>query len=427
MTKILLKASSDAASVNGTLALTRNGNVKATPSQGTRMDIVTTRDDRWRATLSGFKNIIGLLTMIALRVILASPTASAQETPILVARNVPQITGWCGHRAVYFNRGNDSQILDVFSKKRVRLQFDRSEYHVSQCSPNSRWVITVQLGTRAEQAADEEDRESCYTQEERKPTRIVLWDMQQGSRRDVGRGYVDFNWSPDGKIVLYRFIPMCGYESYPTNSIKFPAMGRNFVAVSTLAMISNSIVPSSGWPNQGRIGETGWYAPDAFVVQLPVNEGSPGTFHTPDGAILSIHLRDGKLSTVEQLNPSGFESSWQLALPQLSPTASDEILKAAHCTADPPANGWRSSMHCTGPDEIEGVGFRPSPAYCAALKVGDARQFCSPVPPKEEWRRFVRGSTVLVVKSAGLSGSEKRRPKGADLFRIDHDHRGYLK
>jgi hypothetical protein len=72
MTKILLKASSDAASVNGTLALTRNGNVKATPSQGTRMDIVTTRDDRWRATLSGFKNIIGLLTMIALRVILAS-------------------------------------------------------------------------------------------------------------------------------------------------------------------------------------------------------------------------------------------------------------------------------------------------------------------------------------------------------------------
>lgn len=427
MTKIFLKASSGAASVRGALALAGNSNVTAAPSQRTRTDIVATRDDRWRATLSGFGKIIGLLTMITLRVILAPSMASAQETPILVARNVPQIIGWCGHRAVHFNRGNDPQILDVFSKKRVRLQFNRSEYNVSQCSPNSRWVITLRGGTRAEQAAqDEYDRESCYAQEEWKPARIVLWDLQQGSRQDVGRGYVDFNWSPDGKIVLYRFIPMCGYESYPTNSIRFPAKGRDFLAVSTLTMISNSIVPGSGWPNQGRIGETGWYAPDAFVVQLPVDEGSPGTFQTPDGAILSIHLRDGKVSAVEQLNPSGFESSWQLALPQLPAVASDDILKAAHCKADPPSNGWRSSMRCTDPDEIESVGFRPSSAYCTALKVGDAKAFCSPVPPKEQWRRFVRGSTVLVVKPAP-AGTEEGLLEGYDLFRIDHDHGGYLK
>jgi hypothetical protein len=422
--KFLLKASLGAVSVPGALAWAGNSNVTAAPSQRTRTDIVVTRDDRWRATLSDFRSIIGLLTMITLRVILAPSMASAQETPILVARNVPQIIGWCGHRAVHFNRGNDPQILDVFSKKRVRLQFKRSEYNVSQCSPNSRWVITVRVGTRAEQAAENDDPEGCDPPEQRKPIRIVLWDKQQGSRQDVGIGDVDFNWSPDGRIVLYRFIPRCGYENDPANSIRFPAMGRDFLAVSTLAMISNSIVPRSGWPNQGRIGETGWYAPDAFVVQLPVDEGSPGTSKTPDGAILSIHLRDGKLSTAEQLNPSGFESSWQLALPQLSPATSDDILKAAHCKADPPSNGWRSSMRCTDPDEIESVGFRPSSAYCRALKVGDARQFCSPVPPKEQWLRFVRGSTVLVVRSAG---SEKRQPTGDDLFRIDHDHGGYLK
>jgi hypothetical protein len=369
-----------------------------------------------------FGIIASLVVVIAQPV--ASTIAGAQETPVLIAKNVPQINGWCGDRAVYFNRGEDPQILDVFSKKRVRLQFDRSEYSVSQCSPNSRWVITVRLGTPAEQAAaPESEPEDCFTPKGRKPTRISLWDLQQGTRQEVGRGDVAFNWSPDGKIVLYRFIPTCDYERDPTNSIRFPAMGRDFLAASTLDLISNSIVPRSGWPNQGRIGETSWYAADAFVVQLPVGEGSPGTLHTPDGAILAIHLRNGKFDTVEQLNPTGFESSWQLALPQLTPAASDEILKAAHCKADPPSNGWRSSMRCS--HEIESAGFRPSEAYCTALKVGDAKAFCSPVPAKQVWRRFVRGSTVLVVKPAGKE--EDGLLQDDALFRIDHDRGGYLK
>jgi hypothetical protein len=38
-------------------------------------------------------------------------------------------------------------------------------------------------------------------------------------------------------------------------------------------------------------------------------------------------------------------------------------------------------MFCSDLDEIQGAGFRPSPAYCAALKAGDAEEFCSPVPP----------------------------------------------
>jgi hypothetical protein len=37
---------------------------------------------------------------------------------------------------------------------------------------------------------------------------------------------------------------------------------------------------------------------------------------------------------------------------------------------------------------------------CESLKVGDAKAFCSPVPTVQEWMRFVRGSTVLVVKPA---------------------------
>lgn len=392
------------------------------------MDFVVPRDGRWRATLLGFKMIVGILAVITLHVIVEAPVASAQEAPILVARNVPQIDGWCGDRAVHFNRG--MQILDVFSKKRVRLQFEQSEYSISQCSPNSRWVIAARVGTLAEQMAKfEYYNESCDTAEQRKPTRIVLWDLQQDSRREVGRGDVDFNWSPDGKIVLYRFMPRCGYERDPTNWIRFPANGRDFRAVSTLDLISNGIVAGSGWPNQGRIGETSWYAPDAFVVQLPFAEGSPGTSRTPGGAILSVHLRDGKLSTVEQLNPSGFESSWQLALPQLPLAASNEILKAAHCEVAPPSNGWRSAMRCPGSDGIEddfvGVDFRPTSAYCTAVKLGDVKAFCSPVPPKQVWKRFARGSTVLVVKPAGKERDGVLR--GHALFRVDHDQGGYLK
>lgn len=184
------------------------------------MDFVVPRDGRWKATLPGFKSIVGLLAVITLHVIVASPMASAQETPILVAPDVPEIGGWCGDRAVYFNGG--TQILDVFSKKQVRLKFNRSKYSISRCSPNGRWAIVTRIGTRAE------------------PTEIALWDLLQGSPQEVGRGYVDFSWSPDGKIVLYRFVPMRGYEKDPANSIRFPATGRDFRAVSTLDLISNS-------------------------------------------------------------------------------------------------------------------------------------------------------------------------------------------
>jgi hypothetical protein len=190
--------------------------IKRTPAAGGRLTI-------WYA-LASF--------LLVMQVIAGSPMASAQEAPIFVARHVLDIGGWCGDRAVYFN--GSTQILDVFSKKQVRLQFNRSEYSIERCSPNGRWAIAKRLGTRAESQG------------------IVLWDLQQGSLQEVGRGYVDFSWSPDGKIVLYRFIPTQGYEKDPTNSIRFPAAVPDFQAVSTLDLISNSIVPSSGWPNQGR-------------------------------------------------------------------------------------------------------------------------------------------------------------------------------
>src|ERR1700685_1321298 len=136
--------------------------------------------------------------------LIASTIATAQETPVLIVKNAPPITRWCGDRAAYANSGDDPQILDVFSKRRLKLQFDRSTYNLLQCSPDSRWAVTVRVGTKAEQAADEYDREMCDAPGGKKSPRIFLWDTQQGSHHEVGRGYLDFNWSPDGKMLLYR-------------------------------------------------------------------------------------------------------------------------------------------------------------------------------------------------------------------------------
>jgi hypothetical protein len=43
------------------------------------------------------------LTAFVFSTLCLARAALAQETPILVASDVPQINGWCGDHAVYFN------------------------------------------------------------------------------------------------------------------------------------------------------------------------------------------------------------------------------------------------------------------------------------------------------------------------------------
>ncbi|HEY4857799.1 MAG TPA: hypothetical protein VIH98_14185, partial [Xanthobacteraceae bacterium] len=254
------------------------------------------------------------------------------------------------------------------------------------------------------------------------PPLLVLWDIQNRTHQVVGRGYADFRWSPDGTVLLYRFRPFCDRELDLKNAFKLPQSVRTFRALAVLPMIAKALGHGSGWPGGQRVGAMGWYAPDAFVLQLPVNEGWWLDDSTPAGALVAVHQPAGSAVRIEQLNPARFEPSWKLALPQVPGPTSDETLNTAGCFVTA-VRGRPTSMGCSRPDGISWTGFRPDLArYCQTLSAGDVREFCAPVSPKLFWQRIVRGSTVLIVKR-----TDPLHANGTELFRMDHDQGQYLK
>jgi hypothetical protein len=349
--------------------------------------------------------------------------AFAQETPVLIARGMPQISGWCGDHAVYFNadaQNGNLKLLDVISRRQQSLVI-RSAAMLG-CSPDGRWALTMDTqpgGLYGPEGGDP----SCDEWIAKEPPRLVLWDTQNRTHQTAGSGYADFRWSPDGTVLLYRFRPFCDRERDVKNAFKLPPSVQTFRAVAVLPMIAKALGRGSGWPGGQRAGAMGWYAPDAFVVQLPVNEGWWLDDSTPAGALVAVRHAAGGAVRIEQLNPARFEPSWKLAIPQVPGPASDEILKTADCfvTAVP---GHPTSMGCSPPlDDINWTGFRPDLArYCQTLSAGDVSEFCAPISSKVLWQRIVRGATVLIVKRTDLLHANK-----AELFRMDNDQGQNLK
>jgi hypothetical protein len=201
-----------------------------------------------------------------------------------------------------------------------------------------------------------------------------------------------------------------------------PRAVTEFQAISARAIIAKLLGPNSGWSGKGRIGIMIWYASNAFVTQLPDGEGNPLDDGTPGGAVVAVHDISGSDAKIEQLNPSGFKSTFKFAVPQLPPDASEEILKAASCSVLRPGE-TPSELSC---HESEGLKLSPSKIdlakYCQTLQAGDVREFCAPKPPIYSWSRKMLGSTVLLLKRIG-----NERKTVVDLFRMENDHEGYLK
>ncbi len=366
--------------------------------------------------------------LVAISGFCAIGVAVAQETPVLVAKALPDIENWCGDHAVTFrsrtkNR-EDVYWLDVLTGKKAKLQYGLSTL-LLECSPDSRWVLTENdVGTVP--SDDPNFREGgspdCNEHDDGHLTRVVLWDMARGTHQVVGTGYMDFRRSPGGKLLLYRFRPFCNLESQPRNAFKLPSAVTEFQAISDRAIIAKLLGPNSGWPGKGRIGIMSWYASNAFVTQLPDGEGWWMDDSTPGGAIVAVHDISGSDAKIEQLNPSKFKSTFKFAVPQLPPAASDEILKAASCSVLS-SDQEPGVLSCHGSEEIGLPPFKIDLAkYCQTLRAGDVRQFCAPKPPIYSWSRKVRGSTVLLLKRIG-----DERNAVVDLFRMENDHEGYLK
>jgi hypothetical protein len=230
--------------------------------------------------------------------------ALTQETPVLVAKDMPQIDGWCGDHFVYFNsRAGKLNLLDVINRSQQSLLI-RSAAMLG-CSPDGRWALTMDTpagGTYGPEGGDP----SCDSWIAAEPPLLVLWDVQSRTHEVVGRGYADFRWSPDGAVLLYRFRPFCDRELSLKNAFKLPQSVRTFRALAVLPMIAKALGHGSGWPGGQRVGAMGWYAPDAFVVQLPVNEGWWLDDSTPAGALVAVHQPAGSAVRIEQLNPARF-------------------------------------------------------------------------------------------------------------------------
>jgi hypothetical protein len=351
--------------------------------------------------------------------------AFAQETPVLIAKPAPaHIQGWCGDHALYFqNSAQEAVLLNVLTGEQLHLKYGLSGVVLS-CSPDGRWVLTEngEAGSKVGVSGEGGDP-TCSPPDQITLPHLVLWDTQSGRPSVVGRGYADFVWSPDGAMLLYRFRPICNLELDRRNTFKLPQGFREFQAISVYDLVKNGLGAGSGWSDQGRLGVVRWYAPDAFMVQLPVSEGSWLTDATYAGAIVAIHLHDGQPRQIEQLNPESFRSSWTLAIPQIPIEASDDVMKAAHC-AVLSVRGRPTSISCDRPDDLTQEGFRIDlDAYCRTLTAGDVKEFCSPSPANRYWFRFQRNAISLVRKPLGNAKSEP----SDDLFRIDHDQGGYLR
>jgi hypothetical protein len=344
---------------------------------------------------------------------LFSSAGFAQETPILVAKQVQVLHRWCGDYLVYGTEGTLT-FWDGLSGKQFSLH-NQPVGRILDCSPNARWMLTANGGWSPHEGGDP----TCDPPAKIALPKLVLWDVSSSTHTIVGQGFANFAWSPDGKALLYRFDPICDLERDRRNSFRVPVGITEFHTVSAQTLIERAFGRNGDPPNRGRIGDFVWYANDKFVTQLPAGEGDLLTFTPPAGAVVAVHYDQGRLTGIEQLNPAGFDSSWKLPIAQLTSEASEQILKAADCAINDYALGTRdSSLGCRSAYEVDRTrtAFHFDPTkYCNDLGTADAKEFCSPVPPTMHWQQITHGPVTLVLKP--ISFDQKPIP-GFDLYRI---------
>jgi hypothetical protein len=377
----------------------------------------------WLYSSLNIARILNVLVQMFVMLSVATSGVQARERVLFVA-SIPGMDGWCGDRAVVFDNYHDLIWLNVFDKRKINLQTGRSFARLIACSPDSRWAI-VQHGGMQHEGGDP----ACDPPDRIQVPRVMLWDTERKKTYAIGNGFFGFAWSADGKTLLYRPWPLCDLERDPRTRLRWPVEIREFRPIPLRALINQALEGVPGWIDNGRVGAVGWVDTEKFVVQIPEKEGNAITDFTPYGAILLMHLSDGRVTRAEQLHPEGFNfasgarfiTTLKLDIPQLTAKSSNDIVGAAGCeTTD-------TGMGCEREDSAGVENFRPHlERYCVNLTAESAR-FCQPTATKESWQRVRRGATVLLLKPAAkakpASGAMSSR---VELFRVENDEGGYL-
>ena len=344
----------------------------------------------------------------------AHPMAKS-EVPHLLADNIQGFGPECGDHAHQVLIDDRLVWIDLAKRTQTQLSNDPTAQMMA-CSPDGRWAIIAIAG-------DVWKTDDCPVPGKGELPIVLLRDMIEGKRRVIGEGFLEFGRNPRGDVLLYRIEPYCGFPNDTRPWLRLPDGLQEFKAVSVGSLARDILKGVKGWADNGPVGAFSWLDSDRFVVQLAEHEAT--FMDASRGAIVAISQSKGTATKVEQLNPSKFQASWELAVPQIRNVASDEIVRNANCDL----NDGGETIECNdkylqrGKSEVQR--FRPV-RFCRDAHGGDAGLFCDesgPNPPI--WARVRRGAFVYVVKTVNedRGGVLTNRQ---ELYVVDNDAGGYL-
>jgi hypothetical protein len=241
---------------------------------------------------------------------------------------------------------------------------------LNACSPDGRWVVTEDgADWRYDHGADADE---CDAPKPLELPKVTLWDTLNDSRYAVGQGILNVNWSPDGKLLLYHFVPECGLDRDPRNSFHFPTEVAEFAALAVSDLVPQGTNSSAGLAEHVAVAAASWVSNDRFIVQFSDGKAlDPFGF----GAVVVVRLDQHLATDVRQLNPREYESSWILALPQIKSQESSDLLSAANCKV----GGYRDShLICSGNRADERTVHLDVARYCGKAATTEMIEFCRP-------------------------------------------------
>lgn len=290
---------------------------------------------------------------------------------------------------------------------------DEPGWYVGACSLDGRWVILTfgEGGWRTDE---------CPVLGKDALPVVYLRDMVEGKRYAVGKGHFDFAWNRRGDVVLYRFEPYCNFSRDKRAGLRVPPEVRGFKIVS-IKHAADSLLKGRGIPVvDAHVGGFNWLDSDRFVAQL-AKEAAAHT-DVPLGAIVLLTQTNGRVTSAEQLNPSQFQGSWRLPLPQLAAEVSDRIVNDAKCKLVDEGKILECNDREFLDERTQIQRFEPE-RYCRDPRGGDFEQFCSiggRRPPT--WRRRLYGSHPHVLKAVTDESGEIT----SEIYVFDGDTGAYM-